>query len=113
LFGYNTQNWGQENGIGSELVPGATNRLLYAQPTYSQHGLTFNQFSPVGELRFETAYYLTQAFALKAGYTGMYVGNIKRAATSVRYYLPDMGYRNSGNQELISNGVDLGIEFVY
>jgi hypothetical protein len=61
-------------------------------------------------MRLETAYYLTQAFALKAGYTGMYVGNIKRAATSVKYYLPDMGYRNSGNQELISNGVDLGID---
>lgn len=113
LFGYNTQNWDQENGIGFELVPGATNRLLYAQPTYSKHGLSFGQFSPVGELRLEAAYYVTQAFALKAGYTGMYVGNIKRAATSVRYYLPDMGYRNSGNQELISNGVDLGIEFVY
>src|SRR5262249_49596162 len=39
MFGYNTQNWSQENGIGFELVPGATNRLLYAQPTYSQHGL--------------------------------------------------------------------------
>lgn len=113
LFGYNTQNWRQENGIGAELVPGATNRLLYAQPTYSAHGLTFNQFSPVGELRLEASYFLSQAFALKVGYTGMYVGNIKRAATSVRYYLPDMGYRNSGNQDLISNGVDAGIEFVY
>jgi hypothetical protein len=113
LFGYNTQNWSQENGIGAELVPGALNRLLYAQPTYSQHGLTRDDFSPVGELRLEAAYYLTQAFALKAGYTGMYVGNIRRASTSVRYYLPDMGYRDSGTQELISNGVDLGIEFVY
>ena len=36
MFGYNIQNWSQENGIGAELVPGATNRLLYAQPTYSQ-----------------------------------------------------------------------------
>ncbi|MGD9633077.1 MAG: BBP7 family outer membrane beta-barrel protein [Pirellulales bacterium] len=113
VFGYNTQNWRQQNGIGTELVPGGLNRLLYAQPTYSQHGLTFDQFSPIGELRLEAAYYLTQAFALKVGYTGMYVGNVKRAATSVRYYLPDMGYRNSGNQELISNGVDFGIEFVY
>jgi hypothetical protein len=113
LLGYNTQNWSQENGIGAEFVPGALNRPLYAQPTYSQHGLTFDQFSPVGELRLEAAYYLSQAFALKVGYTGMYVGNIKRAATSVRYYLPDMGYRDSGNQELISNGVDAGIEFVY
>ena len=31
----------------------------------------------------------------------------------MRYYLPDMGYRDSGTQDLISNGVDLGVEFVY
>jgi len=113
VFGYNTQNWNQENGIGTELVPGAVNRLLYAQPTYSTHGLQKRDFSPIGELRLEAAYYLTQALALKAGYTGMYVGNIRRAATSVKYYLPDMGFRDSGTQDLISNGFDLGIDFVY
>jgi hypothetical protein len=113
MFGYNTQNWNQENGIGAELVPGATNRLLYAQPTYSTHGLQKRDFSPVAELRLESAYYLTQAVALKVGYTGMYVGNIRRAATSVRYFLPDMGFRDSGTQNLITNGVDVGIEFVY
>lgn len=113
MFGYNVQKWSQENGIGTEFVPGALNRPLFAQPTYSQHGLSFDDFSPVGELRLETAYYLTKALALKLGYTGTYVGNIKRASTSVRYYLPDMGYRNSGTQDLISNGVDMGIEFIY
>ena len=113
VFGYNVQDWSQENAIGAELVPGATNRLLYAQPTYSQQGIALDDFSPVGELRLEAAYYVTQALALKAGYTGMYVGNIRRAATSVRYYLPDMGFRDSGTQDLISNGVDLGIDFVY
>jgi hypothetical protein len=113
LFGYNTQNWSQQNGIGAELVPGATNRLLYAQPTFSNHGLTLDTFSPVGELRLESSYYLTQSFALKVGYTGQYIGNIRRAATSVRYFLPDMGFRDSGNQELITNGVDAGVEFVY
>ncbi len=113
LFGYNTQNWSQENGIGAELVPGATNRLLFAQPTFSQHGLTRDDFSPVGELRLDAAYYLTQSVALKVGYTGMYIGNIRRAATSVRYFLPDMGFRDSGTQDLISNGVDFGIDFVY
>jgi hypothetical protein len=113
MFGYNVMDWRQENAIGAELVPGATNRLLYAQPTYSYHGLSFDDFSPVGELRLESAYYLTKALALKLGYTGTYVGNIKRASTSVRYYLPDMGYRDSGKQDLISNGVDMGIEFIY
>jgi hypothetical protein len=113
MFGYNIMDWSQENGIGAELVPGALNRPMYAQPTYSYHGLSFDDFSPVGELRLETAYYLTKAVALKLGYTGTYIGNIKRASTSVRYYLPDMGYRDSGTQDLISNGVDMGIEFVY
>jgi Putative beta barrel porin-7 (BBP7) len=113
LFGYNTQNWHQENGIGADLVPGATNRLLYGQPTYSTHGLQKRDFSPVAELRLESAYYLTQAVALKVGYTGMYVGNVRRAATSVKYFLPDMGFRDSGTQNLITNGVDVGIEFVY
>ena len=113
MFGYNTEKFRQENGIGTELIPGALNRPIYAQPTYSQYGLTRDDFSPVGELRLETAYYLTQSFALKAGYTGMYIGSIRRAATSVQYYLPDMGFRDSGTQTLISNGVDLGIEFVY
>jgi hypothetical protein len=113
LFGYNTQNWSQQNGIGAELIPGATNRLLYAQPTFSNHGLSLDTFSPVGELRLESSYYLTQNFALKLGYTGQYIGNIRRAATSVRYFLPDMGFRDSGTQELISNGADFGVEFVY
>jgi hypothetical protein len=113
VFGYNIQDWSQTNGVGTELVPGALNRLLYAQPTYSHYGKQLHNFSPMGELRLQTAYYLTQNFALKAGYTGMYVGNIRRASTSVRYFLPDMGFRNSGTQNFISNGVDLGVEFVY
>lgn len=113
MFGYNIQNWHQENGVGMSLVPGATNRPLYAQPTYSTHGVRKDNFAPVGELRLETAYYLTQNLTLKLGYTGMYLGNIRRAATSVKYYLPDMGYQESGTQDFISNGADFGIEFVY
>ena len=113
VFGYNVQDWSQQNGIGSEFVPGAINRPLYAQPTYSTYSKALNGFSPLGELRLQASYYLTQNFALKAGYTGMYVGNIRRASTSVKYALPDMGFRNSGSQDLISNGVDMGVEFVY
>jgi hypothetical protein len=43
----------------------------------------------------------------------MFVGNIRRAATSVHYKLPDFGYRDSGTQDLLVNGLDLGVEFVY
>ena len=64
-------------------------------------------------MRLEAAYYLTQAFALKVGYTGMYVGNI-----SVRRRPCDTTCRTwataiPATQNLISNGVDFGIEFVY
>jgi hypothetical protein len=113
MFGYNVQDWNQINGIGEELVPGATNRLLYAQPTYSAHGLQQEDFSPVGELRVDAAYYLTQSWALRFGYTGQFVGNIRRAATSVRYFLPDMGYREAGTQDFLVNGFNFGVEFVH
>jgi Putative beta barrel porin-7 (BBP7) len=112
-FGYNIQNWSQSNGIGQELIPGALNRPIYAQPTFSHHTLAGDDFSPLGDLRLETAYYLTQNFSLKLGYEGMYVGNIRRAATSVKYFLPDMGYVDAGSQNLLVNGVNFGVEFVH
>jgi len=113
LFGYNVQDWSQENGIGTQLIPGATNRLLYGQPTYSTYGLQKQEFSPVGELRVEMAYHVTKSVALKAAYNGTYVGNVRRAAQSVRYYLPDMGYHEGGTQDVLINGLSFGAEFGY
>jgi hypothetical protein len=56
---------------------------------------------------------VTSSFALKLGLTSSYVGNIKRAAPSVYYRLPDMGYRDVGTQDFLINGVDFGVEFVH
>jgi Putative beta barrel porin-7 (BBP7) len=111
MFGYNVQDWSQVGGIGSQLIPGALNRPAYAQPTYFTHSRAMQGFSPVGELRVEMAYKLTQSFVLTAGYTGSFIGNIRRAAPSVRYTLPDMGYRDAGTQNLLVNGLDFGVEF--
>lgn len=113
MFGYNTADWDQIGLMGEELIPGAVNRPLYARPTAFSHGLQEQEFAPVGELRVQASYQLTKSFSLKAGYTGMYLGGIKRAATSVRYALPDMGYVNSGTQDFLSNGFDLGVEFCH
>lgn len=113
LFGYNVADWAQDGIMGEELIPGALNRPLYARPTAFSHGLQETGFSPIGELRMRASYFLTKAFTLNVGYTGMYVGNIHRAATSVRYSLPDMGYSKAGTQDVLINGVDFGIEFVY
>jgi hypothetical protein len=89
------------------------NRLLYARPTAFSKGLQDNEFAPVGELRVGASYHVTSGFALNIGYTGSVIGGIKRAAPSVHYALPDMGYLDSGTQTLLTNGVDFGFEFVH
>jgi hypothetical protein len=111
LFGYNIANWDQIGLMGEELIPGALNRPLYARPTAFSHGLREQEFSPVGELRVHASYHFTRAFALNFGYTGSYLGNIRRAAPSVRYRLPDFGYVDTGGENILINGFDLGVEF--
>jgi hypothetical protein len=113
MFGYNIANWDQIGLMGEELIPGAVNRLLYARPTAFSHGLREQQFSPIGEMRVSASYHFTEAFALKFGYTGSVVGGIRRAAPSVKYFLPDMGFVDAGTQELLINGFDLGVEFIH
>lgn len=113
MAGYNRANWNQVGLMGQNLIPGALNSLLYGRPTALDNGLSVNEFSPVGELRVQASYHVTSAFALNIGYTGAAIANIKRAAPSVHYSLPDMGYLDSGTQNLLINGVDFGVEFVH
>jgi hypothetical protein len=112
MAGYNIANWNQVGLMGADSIPGALNRLLYMRPTALNKGLQDSEFSPVGELRVAASYHVTSAFAINVGYTGAVIGGIKRAATSVKYSLPEMGYVDSGTQELLINGVDFGVEFV-
>jgi Putative beta barrel porin-7 (BBP7) len=113
MFGYNEADWDQLGLIGEGLIPSGTNQPLYARPTAFSHSLTEREFSPVAEMRLQAKYNFTRSFSMKFGYTGSYIGNIKRAAQSVRYRLPDLGYQNAGTQDLLMNGFDLGVEFVH
>ncbi len=113
MAGVNVANWNQIGLIGSDLIPGAINSLLYGRPTAFSHGLRADEFAPVGELRVSASYHITNSFAFNFGYTGAVIGGIKRAASSVRYYLPDMGYEDAGTQTLLINGFDFGVEFVH
>jgi hypothetical protein len=126
LAGYNIRDIKQEGKIGgwdvvptetpgtvlnrNGLVPSANNRPLYLNPTDFRWKHTEDQFSPVGELRVEAAYQLTKAVALKVGWTGLFVGNLARASTSVRYHLPNMGILANDHQDVFSNGVNFGVE---
>jgi hypothetical protein len=113
MFGYNVADWDQNGLMGEELIPGAMNRTLYGRPTAFSRGLREQEFSPVGELRVQASYHIWRSAALKFGYTGSYVGNIRRAAPSVKYFLPDMGYVKTDGEDFLINGFDLGFEFVY
>jgi hypothetical protein len=112
-FGYNQADWDQIGLMGRGLVPGGLNQPLYARPTQFSHGTIERQFSPIAEMRLQAQYNFTRSFSMKFGYTGAFIGNIKRASTSVKYALPDFGYENSGTQDLLINGFDLGVEFVH
>jgi hypothetical protein len=113
MAGYNIANWEQSGLMGANSIPGALNRLLYMRPTVLNKGLQEQEFAPVGELRVAASYHITSGFALNVGYTGSAIAGVKRAASSVKYALPEMGYVDNGTQTLLSNGIDFGVEFVH
>jgi hypothetical protein len=113
LFGYNITDLSQRGGLFEDALPGAINRPISAQPTAIAYGRQDNEFSPAAEMRAEGRYQITSAFALRLGYTGIFVDNISRSSQMVRYFLPDLGILEGGNQHIFVNGVDAGIEAVY
>lgn len=114
LFGYNIQNLKQTAALGEDLIPGQHNHPLYFSPTYANHGRQEEDFAPVVELRANASYQLTGAIALKLGYTGTFIDNIRRASQHVKYELPRMGFRDdAGTQNIFVNGVNFGAEVVY
>ncbi|MEQ8208714.1 MAG: BBP7 family outer membrane beta-barrel protein [Lacipirellulaceae bacterium] len=114
MFGYNIQNMDQTAALGEDLIPGQHNHPLYFPPTVSNHGRQEEDFAPLVEIRANASYQVTKALALKLGYTGTFVDNIRRASQHVRYRLPDMGFRDdAGTQNIFVNGVNGGFEVVY
>ncbi len=125
LFGYNITDADQTGSIGLDntdafgtvvnpgLVPGGFNRLISGQPTAFSYGRQDNEFSPTAELRANLSYQLTSAVALRLGYTAIFVDNISRASQITRYFLPDMGLRPGGQQEIFINGANFGFEVVH
>jgi hypothetical protein len=112
-FGYNISNWDQDGFIGEDLTPGAPNHPLYLRAHSFKYGRRDDDFSPIAEMRMEVAYHVTRSVALKAGWTGMYVGNIYRASTHIRYHIPNMGFLLRDPEHVLINGVNGGIEFNY
>jgi hypothetical protein len=112
VIGINDGELRQDNGIGAELVPGATNRLLYAQPTYSYHQATFAQVVPTVVSWAEANLQITKHTSFKVALSSIFMNNILMAQDRVRYYLPDMGFRDPGNQNFTQQTLYCGVEIV-
>jgi hypothetical protein len=113
MFGYNVQDLDQNGVLGENVLPGGFNQSVALQPTAFNYGAQENDFSPVVELRADASYRLTDAIALKLGYTAVFADNITRAASVTRWRLPDMGFNEAGQQHIFMNGVDAGFELTY
>lgn len=110
--GFNSGEVDQNNLVGSELIPGATNRLLYGQRTASTHHDSFDEFSPSGELRAEANYRITDALTFAISWSGVAIDNALEAENRTVYYLPDFGLADPGNQRLLVHNFFCGIELV-
>lgn len=111
-MGFNSGEVEQYNTVGAEQVPGATNRLLYSQPTESSHRDSHDEFSPNGELRAEANLRITETLTFAINWSGIAVDNALMTDSRTRFYLPDMGLVDPGNQQLPVHNFFCGIEMV-
>ena len=113
MLGWNISNWKQQGGIGLNLIRGHYNQPLYLNPTTFEHGQSRGDLSPLAELRIDTSYRISKAVALRFGWSGFYVGNIRRAHSGVKYYLPNMGFRDGNREATLVHGANFGFEVNY
>jgi hypothetical protein len=102
---------GQNAGLA--LSNGATAYPTLMSATSFNHSTHWVEFSPIVEFRVEAHMQLTNIIALKAGYTGMFINNVVRAADMVDYTVPTMGITRNldGNlQNIYVQGLNLSIE---
>jgi hypothetical protein len=109
---FNSGHVRQRGGLGEELVPGATNRLLYGHPTYFDRGETHNEMAPGGELRAELQLQLTETISLRAAWSSIVFNSVLFAADRIEYRLPDLGLRDPGREAGVASNLFCGIQFV-
>ncbi len=123
LAGWNSQNVRLHGVVGSDLTPtsfprgpaaaGGPGLLLAMPPTNADYVEHMSVFSPVVELRIEGKYQLTRSVAFRAGWNGMYIGEIARPSRMINYELGQtsvLGILRNMNRDLaFLQGVGIGI----
>ena len=114
--GLNSQSVDQDGILASGLVPGGNNvppQPILMSATSFTHSTHWIEFSPIIELRVEAHMQLTNLIAVKAGYTGIFINNVVRAADMINYQVPSMGITrdlNGNLQSVYMQGLNLSIE---
>lgn len=124
--GINAQAIEQDGLLGADLslgYPSPPNLTTHTTPVPPQpflmgptgftHSTHFIEFSPLIELRAEARMKLTNMITVKAGYTGIFINNVARAADMINYTVPNMGITTALNgnlQPVYIQGLNLGIE---
>jgi hypothetical protein len=112
MFGANFQNASEYGYTGGSFAVGGAQ---FGQPGEPSNNF-FNksnsiEFAPLGELRVDAEYKVTNNVSLKVGYTAILVTGIGRAANRIVYSLPDMGIADGGNKEhFFADGITVGFE---
>lgn len=121
LAGWNSQSVRLHGVVGSDLTPtnfprlnGSPGFLLAMPPTNADYAAHMSIFSPVVELRVEGKYQLTRNVSFRAGWNGMYIGEIARPSRMVNYELKQtsvLGILREKNRDLaFMQGLGIGIE---
>jgi len=121
LAGWNAQTVRLHGFVGSDLTPtnfprgaGSPGFPLAMPPTNADHYSHMSVFSPVVELRIEGKYQLTRNVGFRAGWNGMYLGEIARPSRMVNYELGQtsvLGILRYMNRDLaFLQGLGIGIE---
>jgi hypothetical protein len=111
LAGVNFQDAELAGQYAPTTALGAVNAPLNLGPNAFRSSLSNEEFAPVGELRLETAYRISDCVALRLGYTGLIMGGVSRAARKVRYALPDFELLDVDSHEaVLATALHAGVE---
>lgn len=112
MLAYSRVEIEQSNQIGSGLQPGALNRPLLLQPTYTTHGRSHDHFSPHAEVRLASGYAIRRDWTADAMLRGYVTGPWYESSELVDYSLPDLGIRGGDPGAHIGWNLYLGVTYL-
>jgi hypothetical protein len=112
LLGFNSGQVDESSAQGQNQIPGALNRLLYMSPRYTSHTDERQMFTPVGELRAQSRFRLTDALSLRTTWSSLVVGNLLNETGEVHWALPDTSIVVESDNMLIHQ-IYCGLEYLH